>query len=343
MPILTFLHADVQETACATPVQGNIFVPELQQQKPRVQPSIPNDVAASQAAPAGIALPKDQLNPSSLDPQQPSPVVTPDQLLERPGCDSQHAGTLVTMQQPDSNLANQVQASTHPASSDDHSPAAAGPVLFADGNAAAIPSNDSNDSPAGPSVSSISKPAGAAQVKGLPASNAAAATASEQQSPPAGSAAATASEQQSPPAEPAAATASEQQSPPAEPTAAEASEQQSPPAEPTAATASEQQSPPAEPAAATASEQQSLPAEPTAADLVSSVQANSAFASSAMPTSSKLCAAALPPGVVAPADKPASNQGDLESILLGPLASAEAGLVAETARSTDEVHRVRTI
>ena len=298
MPILTFLHADVQETACATPVQGNIFVPELQQQKPRVQPSIPNDVAASQAAPAGIALPKDQLNPSSLDPQQPSPVVTPDQLLERPGCDSQHAGTLVTMQQPDSNLANQVQASTHPASSDDHSPAAAGPVLFADGNAAAIPSNDSNDSPAGPSVSSISKPAGAAQVKGLPASNAAAATASEQQSPPAGSA---------------------------------------------AATASEQQSPPAEPAAATASEQQSLPAEPTAADLVSSVQANSAFASSAMPTSSKLCAAALPPGVVAPADKPASNQGDLESILLGPLASAEAGLVAETARSTDEVHRVRTI
>ncbi len=262
MPILKVLHADVQETACATPVQANIFVPEPQQHQPRVQPSVPNDVAASQAVPDGIALPKHQLNPSFLDPQQPSPVVTPDQLLERPGCDSQQAGILVIMQQPDSSLADQVQTSTSLVPADDHSPATTRPAVFAD-----LPSNSSDmlvNSPNGRGVSSISKPPRAAQSKGSPASNAAA-TASEQQSPPAEPAAATASEQQSPPAEPAAATASEQQSPPAQPAAAMASEQQSPPAEPAAATASEQQSPPAEPAAATASEQQSPPAEPAAA------------------------------------------------------------------------------
>ena len=329
MPILKVLHADVQETACATPVQANIFVPEPQQHQPRVQPSVPNHVAASQAVPDGIALPKHQLNPSFLDPQQPSPVVTPDQLLERPGCDSQQAGILVIMQQPDSSLADQVQTSTSLVPADDHSPATIRPAVFAD-----LPSNSSDmlvNSPNGRGVSSISKPPRAAQSKGSPASNAAA-TASEQQSPPAEPAAATASEQQSPPAEPAAATASEQQSPPAQPAAAMASEQQSPPAEPAAATASEQQSPPAEPAAATASEQQSPPAEPAAAGLVSSAQANCAFGSSAMPTSSNLCAA-LPPGIAALADKLASSQGDLESALLGPLAT-EVTLVAQGVRTT---------
>jgi len=344
VPILKVLHADVQETACATPVQANIFVPEPQQHQPMVQPSIPNDVAASQAAPDGIALPKDQLNPSFLDPQQPSPVVTPDQLLERPGCDSQQAGILVIMQQPDSSLADQVQTSTSLVPADDHSPATTRPAVFAD-----LPSNSSDmlvNSPNGRGVSSISKPPRAAQSKGSPASNAAAtaseqqsppaepaaATASEQQSPPAEPAAATASEQQSPPAQPAAAMASEQQSPPAEPAAATASEQQSPPAEPAAATASEQHSPPAEPAAATASEQQSPPAEPAAAGLVSSAQANCAFGSSAMPTSSNLCAA-LPPGIAALADKLASSQGDLESALLGPLAT-EVTLAAQGVRTT---------
>ena len=299
MPILKVLHADVQETACATPVQANIFVPEPQQHQPRVQPSIPKDVAASQAAPAGIALPKYQLNPSFLDPQQPSPVVTPDQLLERPGCDSQQAGILVIMQQPDSSLADQVQTSTSLVPADDHSPATTRPAVFAD-----LPSNGSDmlvNSPNGRGVSSISKPPRAAQSKGSPASNAAA-------------------------------TASEQQSPPAEPAAATASEQQSPPAEPAAATASEQHSPPAEPAAATASEQQSPPAEPAAAGLVSSAQANCAFGSSAMPTSSNLCAA-LPPGIAALADKLASSQGDLESALLGPLAT-EVTLAAQGVRTT---------
>ena len=299
MPILKVLHADVQETACATPVQANIFVPEPQQHQPRVQPSVPNDVAASQAVPDGIALPKHQLNPSFLDPQQPSPVVTPDQLLERPGCDSQQAGILVIMQQPDSSLADQVQTSTSLVPADDHSPATTRPAVFAD-----LPSNSSDmlvNSPNGRGVSSISKPPRAAQSKGSPASNAAA-------------------------------TASEQQSPPAEPAAATASEQQSPPAEPAAATASEQHSPPAEPAAATASEQQSPPAEPAAAGLVSSAQANCAFGSSAMPTSSNLCAA-LPPGIAALADKLASSQGDLESALLGPLAT-EVTLAAQGVRTT---------
>ena len=299
MPILKVLHADVQETACATPVQANIFVPEPQQHQPRVQPSVPNDVAASQAVPDGIALPKHQLNPSFLDPQQPSPVVTPDQLLERPGCDSQQAGILVIMQQPDSSLADQVQTSTSLVLADDHSPATARPAVFAD-----LPSNGSDmlvNSPNGRGVSSISKPPRAAQSKGSPASNAAA-------------------------------TASEQQSPPAEPAAATASEQQSPPAEPAAATASEQHSPPAEPAAATASEQQSPPAEPAAAGLVSTAQANCAFGSSAMPTSSNLCAA-LPPGIAALADKLASSQGDLESALLGPLAT-EVTLAAQGVRTT---------
>jgi len=299
VPILKVLHADVQETACATPVQANIFVPEPQQHQPRVQPSVPNDVAASQAVPDGIALPKHQLNPSFLDPQQPSPVVTPDQLLERPGCDSQQAGILVIMQQPDSSLADQVQTSTSLVPADDHSPATTRPAVFAD-----LPSNSSDmlvNSPNGRGVSSISKPPRAAQSKGSPASNAAA-------------------------------TASEQQSPPAEPAAATASEQQSPPAEPAAATASEQHSPPAEPAAATASEQQSPPAEPAAAGLVSSAQANCAFGSSAMPTSSNLCAA-LPPGIAALADKLASSQGDLESALLGPLAT-EVTLAAQGVRTT---------
>jgi len=178
----------VQETACATPVQADIL-PELQQQQPRAQPSIPNDIAASQAAPADRALPKDQLNPSFHDPQQPSQVVTPDQLFERPVCDSQQAGTLVIMQQPDSSLTNQVQTSSSPVSAD-HSPATARPTVFADGNAAALPSNGSNvlvASPDGPGASSISKPPRAAQFKGSPAFHAAAAavTASEQQSPPA--------------------------------------------------------------------------------------------------------------------------------------------------------------
>jgi len=284
VPILKVLHADVQETACATPVQANIFVPEPQQHQPRVQPSVPNDVAASQAVPDGIALPKHQLNPSFLDPQQPSPVVTPDQLLERPGCDSQQAGILVIMQQPDSSLADQVQTSTSLVLADDHSPATTRPAVFAD-----LPSNSSDmlvNSPNGRGVSSISKPPRAAQSKGSPASNA----------------------------------------------AATASEQQSPPAEPAAATASEQQSPPAEPAAATASEQQSPPAEPAAAGLVSSAQANCAFGSSAMPTSSNLCAA-LPPGIAALADKLASSQGDLESALLGPLAT-EVTLAAQGVRTT---------
>ena len=272
MPILKVLHADVQETACATPVQANIFVPEPQQHQPRVQPSIPKDVAASQAAPAGIALPKYQLNPSFLDPQQPSPVVTPDQLLERPGCDSQQARTLVIMQQPDSSLADQMQTRTSLVPADDHSPATARPAVFAD-----LPSSGSDmlvNSPNGCGVSSISKPPGAAQSKGSPATNAAAA----------------------------------------------------------AATVSEQQSPPAEPAAATASEQQSPPAEPAAAGLVSSAQANSAFGSSAMPISSKLCAA-LPPGIVALADKLASSQGDLESAFLRPLAT-EVTLAAQRVRTT---------
>ena len=284
MPILKVLHADVQETACATPVQANIFVPEPQQHQPRVQPSVPNNVAASQAVPDGIALPKHQLNPSFLDPQQPSPVVTPDQLLERPGCDSQQAGILVIMQQPDSSLADQVQTSTSLVPADDHSPATTRPAVFAD-----LPSNSSDmlvNSPNGRGVSSISKPPRAAQSKGSPASNA----------------------------------------------AATASEQQSPPAEPAAATASEQHSPPAEPAAATASEQQSPPAEPAAAGLVSSAQANCAFGSSAMPTSSNLCAA-LPPGIAALADKLASSQGDLESALLGPLAT-EVTLAAQGVRTT---------
>ena len=284
MPILKVLHADVQETACATPVQANIFVPEPQQHQPRVQPSVPNNVAASQAVPDGIALPKHQLNPSFLDPQQPSPVVTPDQLLERPGCDSQQAGILVIMQQPDSSLADQVQTSTSLVPADDHSPATTRPAVFAD-----LPSNSSDmlvNSPNGRGVSSISKPPRAAQSKGSPASNA----------------------------------------------AATASEQQSPPAEPAAATASEQHSPPAEPAAATASEQQSPPAEPAAAGLVSTAQANCAFGSSAMPTSSNLCAA-LPPGIAALADKLASSQGDLESALLGPLAT-EVTLAAQGVRTT---------
>ncbi len=313
MPILKVLHADVQETAGATPVQADMSAPELQQQQSRVQPSIPNGIAASQAASADIAT--DQLNPSFLDPQQLSPVVTPDQLLKRSGCDSQQACNLVIMQQPDSSLADQVQTSTSLVPADDHSPATARPAVFAD-----LPSNGSDmlvNSPNERGVSSISKLPGAAQSKGSHATNAAAAaTASEQQSPPAEPAAATASEQQSPPAEPAAAMASEQQSPPAEPAAAMASEQQSPLAEPAAATASEQQSPPAEPAAAMASEQQSPPAEPAAAT-----------------ASEQQSPPALPPGIVALADKLASSQGNLESAFLGPLAT-EVTLAAQRVITT---------
>lgn len=190
VPSIKVLYANVQETLCATPVQADIFVPELQQQQARAQPSIPNDIAASQAAPADIALPKDHLNPSFHDPQQPSlVVVTPDQLFERPVCDSQQAGTLVIMQQPDSSLTNQMQTSTTPVSADD-SPAMARAVALADGNAVALPSNGSKalvNCPSGPGVSSISKPPEAAQIKGSPATHAAAAAAmaSEQQSPPA--------------------------------------------------------------------------------------------------------------------------------------------------------------
>ena len=331
VPSVKVLHADVQETACATPVQADIFVPELQHQQPTAQPSIPKDIAALQAAPADRALPKDQLNPSFHDPLQPSlVVVTPDQLFEQPVCASQQAGTHVIMQQPDSSLTNQVQSGTSHASAGD-SPAVARPTVFADGNAAAIPGNDGNvlvASTDSSCVSSISKPPEAAQIKGSPATQAAAA-------------AATASEQLSPLAEPAAAMASQQQSPHAEPAAATASEQQSPFAEPAAATASQQQSPPAEPAAATASEQQSPPAELTATGLMSSEHSNSAFGSSATPTSSKLCIV-FPFGVAALADKPVSSQGDLEGTLLGPLATAKAALVAEIAGPTDEVHRVRT-
>ena len=340
VPSVQVLHADVQETACATPVQADIFVPELQHHRTNAQPSIPKDIAALQAAPADRALPKDQLNLSFHDPLQPSlVVVTPDQLFERPVYDSQQAGTHVIMQQPDSSLTNQVQTGTSHASADG-SPAVARPTVFADGSAAAIPGNDGNVLVAStdrPCVSSISKPHEAAQIKGSPATQAAAA-------------AATASQQQSPPAEPAAATASQQQSPPAEPAAAMASEQQSPPAEPAAAMASEQQSPPAEPAAAMASEQQSSPAEPTDTGLMYSEHANSAFGSSAKPTSSKLCGA-FPTGIAALADKPVSSQGDLVGTLLGPLATTEAALVAyspahvvaQIAGNIDEVHGVRSI
>ena len=102
VPPVQVLHADVQENACATPVQAEIFVPELQQQQPSAKASIPKDIAASQAAPIDRALPTDQLNPSLHDPQQHSQVVTPDQLFERPVCDIQQAGTLAIMQQPGS-------------------------------------------------------------------------------------------------------------------------------------------------------------------------------------------------------------------------------------------------
>ena len=325
VPSVQVLRADVQETACATPVQADIFVPELQHHRTNAQPSIPKDIAALQAAPADRALPKDQLNPSFHDLLQPSlVVVTPDQLFERPVCDSQQAGTHVIMQQPDSSLTNQVQTRTSHACADD-SPAVARPTVFADGSAAAIPGNDGNVLVAStdrPCVSSISKPPEAAQIKGSPATQAAAV----------------------------AATASEQQSPLAEPAAAMASEQQSPPAEPAAAMASQQQSPPAEPAAAMASEQQSSPAEPTDTGLMYSEHANSAFGSSAKPTSSKLCGA-FPTGIAALADKPVSSQGDLAGTLLGPLATTEAALVAygpahvvaQIAGNIDEVHGVRSI
>ncbi|DBB03162.1 TPA: hypothetical protein ACH3X1_013331 [Trebouxia sp. C0004] len=257
-----------QGTACATP--ADIFVLELQQQQPKAQPSIPNDIATSQAVPADRALPEDQLNPRFHDPQQLSLiVVTPDQLFEQPVCDSQQAGILAIMQQPDSGLTNPVQ-STSPVSVGDHSPAHAPPAGFTEGNAAALPSNRNNvlvDSPAGPGVSSISKPLGAAHIKCSLASQAAG-------------------------------------------------------------------------AAATASEPQSPPAEPTATSLVSqSAQSNSNFGSSAMPSSSKFCAA-LHTGIVAPADKLTSSQGNLVGTLLRPLATAEAALGAKVAGSTDEVHRV---
>ena len=295
VPSVQVLHADVQETACATPVQADIFVPELQHHRTNAQPSIPKDIAALQAAPADRALPKDQLNPSFHDPLQPSlVVVTPDQLFERPVCDSQQAGTHVIMQQPDSSLTNQVQTGTSHASADG-SPAVARPTVFADGSAAAIPGNDGNVLVASTDracVSSISKPPEAAQIKGSPATQAAAA----------------------------------------------------------AATASEQQSPLAEPAAAMASEQQSPRAEPTDTGLMYSEHANSAFGSSAKPTSSKLCVAFLT-GIAALADKPVSSQGDLAGTLLGPLATTEAALVAygpahvvaQIAGNIDEVHGVRSI
>lgn len=253
-PHFKVLHADVQETACATPLQADILVPELQQQQPRAQPSIPNDIAASQAAPAYRALPKDQLNPSFHDPQQPSlVVVTPDQLFERPVCcDSHQARTLVTMIQPDSGLTDQVQTGTGPAFADDHSPATTPPAVSADSNAAAIPSNVLVDSTDGPGVSSISKTPGAAQISGSPATSVAA-------------------------------------------------------------------------AAATATEQQSAPAEPTATVPVSPAHSNSNFGTSAVPTSSKLCAG-VPTGIVALAEKPACSQGDLMPAVSSLLESLNCSL-----------------